>query len=100
VVSPWSGWGGVVIVGAPRYYAPGQTATLLTDITDIRTIVDLIAAVQCAYDSNWYPTGVKSTTPTFDAIALTRHESHGDPTARTAPSTMATTALTARTRRC
>ena len=35
-------------------------------------------AVQCAYDSNWYPTGVKINHADFDAIALTRHEWHGD----------------------
>ena len=55
-------------------------------LTDIRTIVELIAAtktkaglsVQCAYDPNWYPTGQKISNADFDAISLTRHHWHRD----------------------
>ena len=55
-------------------------------LTDIRTIVELIAgtktktglAVQCAYDTNWYPTGEKVTDAQFHAIPLTEHDWHGD----------------------
>lgn len=55
-------------------------------LTDIRTIVELIAAtttktglaVQCAYDPNWYPTGKKIADRDFDAIPLAPHEWHGD----------------------
>jgi transposase len=55
-------------------------------LTDIRTIVELIAAtktttglaVQCAYDPNWYPTGEKIADRDFRAIPLTPHDWHGD----------------------
>jgi transposase len=55
-------------------------------LTDIRTIVELIAAtktktglaVQCAYDPNWYPTGEKITDPEFNAIPVRTHDWHGD----------------------
>lgn len=55
-------------------------------LTDIRTIVELIAAtktktglaVQCAYDPNWYPTGEKIIDADFDALPLRRHDWHGD----------------------
>jgi hypothetical protein len=55
-------------------------------LTDMRTIVELIAAtttktgltVQCAYDPNWYPTGVKITDRDYARIPLTPHEWHGD----------------------
>jgi transposase len=55
-------------------------------LTDIATIVDLIAAtttdnglvVRAAYDPNWYPKGVKITDTDFDALPLTRHDWHGD----------------------
>jgi hypothetical protein len=55
-------------------------------LTDIRTIVELVAAtktktglsVQCAYDPNWYPTGEKIKDPDFDAIPLRRHDWHGE----------------------
>jgi transposase len=55
-------------------------------LTDIRTIVELIAAtktttglaVQCAYDPNWYPTGKKISDTDFNAIPLHRHNWHGD----------------------
>jgi len=55
-------------------------------LTDIRTIIELIAAtttttgltVQCAYDPNWYPTGVKISDPEFAAIPISAHEWHGD----------------------
>ena len=47
-------------------------------LTDIRTIVELIAAtktktgltVQCDYDPNWYPTGVKISDRDYAAIPL------------------------------
>ena len=55
-------------------------------LTDIRTIVELIAAtdhrtgltVQAAYDPNWYPTGVKITDTEMTAMPLTPHDWHGD----------------------
>jgi len=55
-------------------------------LTDIRTIIELIAAtktkagltVQANYDPNWYPTGQKITDADFEAIPLRRHEWHGD----------------------
>jgi transposase len=55
-------------------------------LTDIRTIVELIAAtktktglsVQCAYDSTWYPTGEKITDADFESIPLEHHDWHGD----------------------
>jgi transposase len=55
-------------------------------LTDIRTIVELIAAtktktglaVQCAYDPNWYPTGEKIIDRHFQAIPLRPHQWHGD----------------------
>jgi hypothetical protein len=55
-------------------------------LTDIRTIVELIAAtktkagltVQAAYDPNWYPTGEKITDNAYAAIRLTPHDWHGE----------------------
>ena len=55
-------------------------------LTDIRTIVDLIAStktkaglsVQCAYDPNWYPTGERISDDDYDAIALRPHSWHGE----------------------
>jgi transposase len=55
-------------------------------LTDIRTIVELISAtktkagltVQCAYDTNWYPTGVKVSDRDYDAIPLRPHDWHGE----------------------
>ncbi len=55
-------------------------------LTDIRTIVELIAAtttqtgltVQAAYDPNWYPTGVKVSDADYATIALTPHDWHGE----------------------
>jgi transposase len=55
-------------------------------LTDIRTIVELIAAtktktgltVQARYDPEWYPTGVKVTDKEFAALPLTPHKWHGD----------------------
>ena len=55
-------------------------------LTDIRTIVELIAStktktgltLQCAYDPNWYPTGVKITDQQLAAIPLTPHQWHGE----------------------
>jgi Rhodopirellula transposase DDE domain len=55
-------------------------------LTDIRTIVELIAAtktktgltLQCAYDPNWYPTGVKITNRQHATIPLTPHQWHGE----------------------
>jgi len=54
--------------------------------TDIRTIVELIAAtttetgltVQAAYDPEWYPKGVKITDAQLTAIPVTRHDWHGE----------------------
>ena len=55
-------------------------------LTDIRTIVELIAAtktksgltVQASYDPEWYPTGVKVTDKELAALPLTPHKWHGD----------------------
>jgi hypothetical protein len=55
-------------------------------LTDIRTIVELIAAtttstglsVHCAYDPNWYLTGEKISDADHAAIPLRRHDWHGD----------------------
>jgi transposase len=55
-------------------------------LTDIRTIVELIAAtttksgltVQASYDPNWYPTGEKVSDKDFAAIPLRPHEFHGE----------------------
>jgi transposase len=55
-------------------------------LTDIRTIVELIAAtktktgltVQCGYDPNWYPTGVKISNHDYAAIPLRPHAWHGE----------------------
>ncbi len=55
-------------------------------LTDIRTIVELITAtktttglaVQCAYDSNWYPRGQKISDTDLAAIPLAKHNWHGD----------------------
>jgi len=63
-------------------------------LTDIRTIVELIAAtktktglsVRCAYDPNWYPTGEKISDGDFKAIPLTPHDWHPDWNYTIAPS--------------
>ena len=55
-------------------------------LTDIRTIVELIAAttttsgltVQCDYNPHWYATGVKVSKAEFAAIPLQPHDWHGD----------------------
>jgi transposase len=55
-------------------------------LTDMRTIVELIAAtktktgltVQCAYDPNWYPTGVRINDKDFATIPLRPHDWHGE----------------------
>lgn len=55
-------------------------------LTDVRTIVELIAAtttttgltVQAVYDPEWYPKGVKITDDQLAAIPLTPHEWHGE----------------------
>ena len=55
-------------------------------LTDIRTIVELIAAtttktgltVQCTYDPNWYPTGVKITDRQLAALPVQAHDWHGE----------------------
>jgi transposase len=55
-------------------------------LTDIRTIVELIAAtktktgltVQCGYDPNWYPTGVEISDHDYAAIPLRPHAWHGE----------------------
>ncbi len=57
-----------------------------TPLTDIRTIVELIAStktkagltVQANYNPNWYPTGQKASKQEFDAILLHRHDWQGD----------------------
>ncbi len=55
-------------------------------LTDIRTIVELIAAtttksgltVQASYDPNWYPRGERVSDKDFAAIPLRPHEFHGE----------------------
>jgi transposase len=55
-------------------------------LTDIRTIVELIAAttthsgltVQAAYDPEWYATGAKISDADYATIPLTPHEWHGE----------------------
>jgi transposase len=55
-------------------------------LSDLRTIVELIAGtktkagltVQCAYDPNWYPTGVKISERDYAAIPLRPHDWHGE----------------------
>ncbi|MGO9877085.1 MAG: ISAzo13 family transposase [Acidimicrobiia bacterium] len=55
-------------------------------LTDIRTVIELIAAttttagltVQSTYDPNWYPTGTKITNADYATIPLTPHEWHGE----------------------
>ncbi len=55
-------------------------------LTDIRTIIELIAAtktttgltVQAAYDPNWYAKGVKITDTEFSALPLAPHDWHGE----------------------
>lgn len=55
-------------------------------LTDMRTVVELIAAtttktgltVQALYDPNWYPTGEKISDADFAAIPMRPHEWHGD----------------------
>jgi Rhodopirellula transposase DDE domain len=55
-------------------------------LTDIRTIVELIAStktktgltVQCAYDPNWYPTGQKISDRDYATIPLRPHDWHGE----------------------
>ena len=55
-------------------------------LTDIRTIVELIAAtttksgltVQAVYDDGWYEKGIKITDTQFNAIPIAPHERHGD----------------------
>ncbi|MGH9267227.1 MAG: ISAzo13 family transposase [Acidimicrobiales bacterium] len=55
-------------------------------LTDIRTIVELIAAtttttgltVQAAYDPEWYATGVKITDEQLAAVPITPHHWHGE----------------------
>ncbi len=55
-------------------------------LTDIRTIVELIAAttttsgltVQAAYDSEWYATGIKISDADYATIPLHPHDWHGE----------------------
>jgi transposase len=55
-------------------------------LTDIRTIVELIAAtktktgltVQAAYDPNWYPTGEKISDTDYATIPISPHDWHGE----------------------
>ena len=55
-------------------------------LTDIRTIIELISAtttktgltVQCAYDPNWYPTGIKITDTELAALPIHAHDWHGE----------------------
>ena len=63
-------------------------------LTDIRTIVELIAAtsttsgltVQAAYDPTWYATGTKITDKELAALTLTTHDWHGEWNYTIAPS--------------
>ena len=55
-------------------------------LTDVRTIVELIAAtttqtgltVQAAYDPNWYPKGERITDADYASIPLSTHDWHGE----------------------
>ena len=53
-------------------------------LTDIRTIVELIAAtktgltVQATYDNGWYATGIKIPTRDFNSLPVTAHDWHGE----------------------
>ena len=55
-------------------------------LTDVRTIIELIAAtttttgltVQAVHDKNWYPTGVKISDHAYNTIPLTPHDWHGE----------------------
>lgn len=55
-------------------------------LTDLRTIIELIAAtttdagltIQAAHDPNWYPTGVKVTDAELAAVPLHPHDWHGE----------------------
>lgn len=55
-------------------------------MTDIRTIVELIAAtttqtglvVQAAHDPNWYPTGTRISDDEYATIPLVPHDWHGE----------------------
>jgi hypothetical protein len=55
-------------------------------LTDIRTIVELIGAtttttgltVQCEYDPNWYPTGIKISDQQLAALPIQPHEWHSE----------------------
>jgi transposase len=55
-------------------------------LTDIRTIIELIAAtttttgltVQSTYDPSWYPTGTKIANAAYATIPITPHEWHGE----------------------
>ncbi len=55
-------------------------------LTDIRTIIELIAAtttttglsVQAAYDPNWYPTGEKISEADYARIPLAPRDWHGE----------------------
>jgi hypothetical protein len=55
-------------------------------LTDVRTVIELIAAtttttgltVQTTHDPNWYPKGVKISNTEFATIPLTPHEWHGE----------------------
>ena len=55
-------------------------------LTDVRTVIELIAAtttttgltVQATHDPNWYPKGVKISNAEFATIPLTPHEWHGE----------------------
>lgn len=55
-------------------------------LTDIRAIVELIAAtntksgltVHAAYDPGWYPTGQKISDADYATIALSPHDWHGE----------------------
>jgi len=56
------------------------------DLTDIRTIIELIAAtttqtgltVQAAYDPNWYPKGEKISDAAYHALPVAAHDWHGE----------------------
>ena len=55
-----------------------------TPLTDLRTVVELIAAttthtgltIHAEADLNWYPTGIKITDTELDALPIATHDWH------------------------
>ncbi|MCP4963703.1 MAG: ISAzo13 family transposase, partial [bacterium] len=55
-------------------------------LTDLRTIIELIAAtttdtgltIQASYDPNWYPTGIKISDTELADLPLHPHDWHGE----------------------